>query len=215
MENVKGPQSSKSEDKDGSAGQEEFEASYKELRNFAFSYIYSLIKNAEDAEELTHDSLLKLYSYAEKVRNPRHLLGKIATNKVLDYYRKNRARKNLPGLIRLEDHRVIAESLTASGTDPNKKLDQDEQYQRLLIMYVLILNCERDERYVPIIIKGLGDEEAASLLSEDLETVRHDLNLARVNLRRKPRALIIELDVNKVPRVPDAVFNYVVEHYAR
>ena len=78
-----------------------FDEFSRRLERPVFSYLIRLVRNRTEAEDLTQESMLRLYKMAKKksIRNtggsPRSLVFRIAHNLAMDYYRKAKRQGDL------------------------------------------------------------------------------------------------------------------------
>lgn len=68
-----------------------FRRIFERFQPLLLSYLFRLIKSREDAEELTQEILLKIWTHREslaEVESPRHYIFAVARNRAIDYLRK-------------------------------------------------------------------------------------------------------------------------------
>jgi DNA-directed RNA polymerase specialized sigma24 family protein len=213
MEKTRHARPSKSEDENANSRMDDFEEKYNRSYRYVFNFIYRSIGNREDAEELTHDCLLKYHDYPEEVRNELGFLKTIASNKVKDYFRSKGAKKNKVTIVSLDqDDGLSLEELPGNAVDPvRKQKDEDERAERKRVFLRIceyVLNLTRDKELAPYILDDLGDEEVARRLSRDVVEVRNALSLARINLRRGLRNFLVEVAEAEVPLTLEGVEGY-------
>ncbi len=98
--------------KDGAS--DAFDAIYASYYKPVYNYTYRLTKDKTLAEDLTQDSLIKVFANLKDADESRTLLPwifRIAHNTCIDYYRKNRASFELMEDIACHDLRPIARSI--------------------------------------------------------------------------------------------------------
>lgn len=72
-------------------GEEHFNCLYKEYRNRIFGYVLTIIHSSYEAEEITQEIFIKLWSFREKIdqiENIDRYIFSMARNKTLNYIRK-------------------------------------------------------------------------------------------------------------------------------
>ena len=72
---------------------EKFLCAYEKFRNTVYSVIFSYVRNADDASELSQDTFIKLYTYEGGFDSDDHMkawLIRVAVNGCNDHFRKRR-----------------------------------------------------------------------------------------------------------------------------
>ena len=67
-----------------------------------FKYILKLIKDEQQAEDLMHDTFIKVYTYRKKIDYPKTFLYKIARNITIDYIRKRKPVRMFEGFFSMQ-----------------------------------------------------------------------------------------------------------------
>ncbi len=148
-----------------------------------YSYVYRLLGNVQDAEDLTQDSFLKAYRALLRGEKPLDLsawLYRIASNTCLDMLRRRR-------LIHWQPLENLLAVLTAGGRTSEEEVLRNEQQfeQRAKIERVLAQLRPRYRMYLILREReGFSYQEIASITGDSLNTVRVTLYRARERARR-------------------------------
>ncbi len=173
----------------------EFEKIYDTHIEQVFRFVYLKVGSKDDAEDITSRVFLQTWKSVTKespdkksapLENPRAFLYQVARNQVIDYYRKNRPKREeieeksaKPRRVPLEEATVVDKSLRAdekalleseieSIKDALGKLNED--YQNVIIWYYL------DELSIP---------EIADLLEKPEASVRVLIHRAVASLKKQ------------------------------
>lgn len=152
------------------SGEEQaFRQIFERLRPRLLSYLTRITKSREDAEELTQEVFLKLWSNREclaDVEEPQQYIFAIARNKAIDYLRKaaldSRVRQNLWDSIR--QHRASTEDQVSAN-------DSD----RLIKEAILKLSSQKQVVFKLSRIEGLTHDQIASQLKISKNTVKNHI----------------------------------------
>ena len=105
-----------------------FEILYKEYKNFVFNIVFSIIKNKDDAEEITQNIFMKIYKLpVEKLptKNEASWLYAVAKNETLNYIKSKKKDINIEELqVYVEDNNILDE-IDFKGLI--KELDTEEE----------------------------------------------------------------------------------------
>ncbi len=155
-----------------------------------YNYIFRMVHNALDAEDLTQETFLRAYLSIRSFQSRASLntwLFRIATNLCIDYSRKNKKTQAMTVSLSMESE---DDSEEAQRDIPDVAFDP----QRLLLNKELglLLNkalSELPEKLRTVVllydIEGLPYEEIASVVGCPLGTVKSRLFNARSSLREK------------------------------
>lgn len=161
-----------------------------------YNYLYRMMGNAADAEDLTQEVFVRLYTSLGSFRNQASLntwLFRIAGNLCIDYFRRSKK------------HRAVAYSLdepiggeARDGTDgaasareiadhtyePHRLMEQQEMSQQIQIA---LSGLPEKLRAVLLLhdIEGMPYEEIAQVVGCPLGTVKSRLFNARLQLRQR------------------------------
>ncbi len=90
--------------------EEAFDQLFAYLSRMVYSYIFYLVKRREDIEDLTQEVLLRVFTHIKEQRgNFLPWVYKIARNKTIDFYRRQRAKRE-EYLSRISEENLPAES---------------------------------------------------------------------------------------------------------
>ena len=103
-----------------------------------YAIAYSILNNVEQAEDVTQDSFVKIYSYIDDISDPvsyktKALVSKIVKNTAIDKYRENKR------ILSLDDNYETAGTQEKTDTDPAVIIDKylTELYKRNALDKVL------------------------------------------------------------------------------
>lgn len=151
---------------------------YSAYLPFVFAVIHSVLKNREDAEDVTTDFFIKLWSLAEKYRTGNGHKGWMATvarNMAIDYYRAHY--REIPSEDEFMD---VAVSQAGTETSHEEEIVSNQTVQEML------QKLNGGERQI-INLKILGDmtfKEIAQVLGIPMGTVTWRYQNAIKKLRR-------------------------------
>jgi RNA polymerase sigma-70 factor, ECF subfamily len=147
-----------------------------------YRYVLHIIRNPEEAEDLTQDTFLRAHRHLDSLRDPEAVRGwlyRIATHVSLDRLRQRKPQISIDG----EEgaHRVEeAASVSPSAQEATERKETSRCVQRCLDFL--------PDRYRAVILMheahGLTAVEIASLLGANLTTVKMRLHRARRMLQQ-------------------------------
>lgn len=147
---------------------DEWEKIYNEDSEYVYRYIYGMVYNSDDANEILQETFYRAIKHGKKgVKNMRAYLIRIARNIVYDNWRKRKKEE--------EEMRDVEKG----ETDTNLRLDIEKAIKGL--------SPEYREVFVLKEINGMNYEEIAVQLKIPIGTVKSRLNRARLELREKLR----------------------------
>ena len=163
---------------------EAFAKAYDLYVDQIYRFVYFKISNTEEAHDLTSQVFLKAWEYTQKkgeleVKTVKALLYRISRNCVIDYYRKNNKKIDLP--LETKDGEKIEVEDESQDILKNLeiKLDTEEIKKKLL---------ELKEEYREVIILHFIDElsvkEIADILNKDKGNVRVLIHRAIKSLKK-------------------------------
>ncbi|WP_102274044.1 RNA polymerase sigma factor [Cytobacillus massiliigabonensis] len=155
-----------------------FEQLYKEYSDKIFSYIYLLVNDKEDAEDLTQDTFIKVYRNLDKLYGKSNLfpwLFSISRNVTLDYFGK----KSLLTTFSLDKYQFESNQQTP--------LELIMKGERMNILYEAIHNLHLSYQKVLILrkIKELSIKETAEILNWNENRVKITTSRAIAALKRE------------------------------
>ena len=108
---------------------EKFEQLVLEYQNLVYTVCFNILKNPHDAENIAQESFLSAYlhmvEYSTEVENPKSWLCKIATNKSIDFKRKNFK------IIKNEESFELSEFEMSDGSSVEALIEQSERAEKL------------------------------------------------------------------------------------
>jgi|UniRef100_A0A7C4UG94 RNA polymerase sigma-70 factor (ECF subfamily) len=147
---------------------EEWEKIYNEESEYIYRFIYGMVYNQDDANEVLQETFYRAIKHGKKgVKNMRAYLIRIARNIIYDMWRKRKQ----------EEERMREREESASDVD--LRMDIEKAIKGLIPEY--------REVFVLKEINGLNYDEIAALLKIPIGTVKSRLNRARIELREKLR----------------------------
>ncbi len=138
---------------------------FREYNDYVFKYIYGMVQNRAEAEDLLQDTFIKVMKASNKdIRNWKSYLLTIARNTVYDHWRKRKSKLNLDFL-----------KLKTKERDIELKLDIEKGIKNLSpkLKEVLILREINKMEY----------REIADVLGIEKGTVKSRLSRAREELK--------------------------------
>lgn len=143
----------------------EIELIYRRYGDYIHGYIYGMVQNKSEAEDLLQDTFVKVMkSNTNEIENMKSWLITIARNTIYDHWRREKRIVNLKPFIRRKKR------------DIDLKLDIERGIERLSpkLKEVIILRE----------INQLNYGEIADILDVEIGTVKSRLNRARRQLRK-------------------------------
>lgn len=165
-----------------------FESLLKKYRKSVYYMLLKMVKNADDAEDLTQEAFAKAFNSIEKFDSKYAFstwLFRIATNNCIDFIRKKRVQTvSIDQPVEGDDGSNMRFDVKDENPDPNQKV-QKKQRQHYLNMAIDRL----PEKYRVLVelryFKELSYEEVAKELQIPLGTVKAQLFRARELLNQE------------------------------
>ena len=147
-----------------------------------YSYVYRLVRQKEDAQDLTQETFVKLYKHIDVVdtdKNFRAWVYKIATNTVYDWLRKKQKRQEM---FIIDDPNVQFESI-----DVQTPYQDMQNVERAKDVETALEKVRPVYRAVLLLFywQGFGYTEIAHVLSLPLNTVKTYLYRAKHALKQE------------------------------
>lgn len=147
-----------------------------------FSYVYRLVRQKEEAEDLTQETFIKLYQHIDSVdvdKNFRAWVYKIATNTVYDWLRKKQKRQEL---FIIDDPNIQFETI-----DTQTPYQDMQKVERAKDVETALEKVRPVYRAVLLLFywQGFGYTEIAHVLSLPLNTVKTYLYRAKHALKQE------------------------------
>ena len=137
---------------------------YRRYGGYIYGYIYGMVQNKAEAEDLLQDTFLKVMkSETDKIENMKAWFITVARNTVYDHWRREKRK------------RALMPFLKRKQRDIDLKLDIEREIGKLSpkLKEVIILRE----------INQLNYEEISKILGIEIGTVKSRLNRARKELR--------------------------------
>ncbi len=173
------------------------EKAYEDLltkyRNLVFSIMFKMVRNTQEAEDLTQEAFMKAFGSLETFNEEFAFstwLMKIASNNCIDFLRRRKLRTySIHEPIQYKDERIEID-IPDQEPSPERSLIQSERKRMIedainelpdRYRYVIILRHREDKSY----------EEISEILNLPLGTVKAQIFRAREILNRKLRSMSI------------------------
>lgn len=137
---------------------------YRQYGSYIYGYIYGMVQNKAEAEDLLQDTFLKVMkSESDKIENMKAWLITVARNTVYDHWRREKRKRTLMPFLKRKKRNI------------DLKLDIEREIEKLSpkLKEVIILRE----------INQLNYEEISEILGIEIGTVKSRLNRARKELR--------------------------------
>lgn len=157
---------------------------YSLYESAVYAIAYSILNNVEQAEDVTQDTFLKIYSYLDDIeevgsKRTKVFITKIVKNTAIDIYRKNQ---------KISTYSENIEDTMSEDTDPANIVER-----QLVTLYKLdaldSAMSDISDYLRKIIIMRYGYElkmtEIADILGKDSATIRKQMERARKYLAEK------------------------------
>lgn len=167
---------------------EQFESLVREHQRSIYNVAYRMTGNAEDAQDLTQDALIRAYKAFDSYKfgtSFNRWLYRIITNLYIDQIRKKKrapALEYLDERLEVHDGTVNKEIKDASYSPESLylKTELDEKLQRALNKIspefrMAVILCD---------VEGFSYEEIASIMNTSIGTVRSRIHRARHTLKK-------------------------------
>jgi RNA polymerase sigma-70 factor (ECF subfamily) len=137
----------------------DFTELYHETANSIFRYLYSRVRNAQDAEDLTSQTFLAAYENLSKLHDPDKFTSwvfTIARNKAYDFFRKSRRHPT-----------VEFDEELDQASDDARKLSRKDKDRLIDLEHLIIHLAPREQEYLRLrIVAELPFAEIASILKK-------------------------------------------------
>jgi RNA polymerase sigma-70 factor (ECF subfamily) len=155
---------------------------FEQLRLPVFRYLLRKTHNAGSAEDLTQETFLRLCRHLldnKPLENPKAWLFTVANNLAIDVARSDGNSVDLDE----RNWRLIEESRSATQSDPESILIQNERLDRLQLAVLNLTPLQRECLHLRA--DGLRYREIAELLAISVSTVADAVRRATVKLARE------------------------------
>ncbi len=169
-----------------------FETLLKKYRKSVYYMLLKMVKNADDAEDLTQEAFAKAFNSIEKFDSKFAFstwLFRIATNNCIDFIRKKRVQTvSIDAPVEGEDGSSMRYDVRDDDLDPNDAMLK-QQRKRYLTMAIERLPEKYRELVELRYFRELSYEEVANELQIPLGTVKAQLFRARELLNQELKNL--------------------------
>ncbi len=154
-----------------------FEKILSQYEGPIFNYIFGLVRQRQDAEDITQETFIKLYKNRKSIdpqRSIRGLIYKIATNNTYDWFRRKKIR---PELFIISDPESGFETIDEDSSYIKLETAKDIEtaLNKLRVVYRVVL--------LLFYWQGLSYEEIASTLSFPVNTIKTNIRRAKQELK--------------------------------
>ncbi len=138
------------------------------------SYVYSIVRNHQDADEITNKTFLKAFYKRETIKYPEQLIGwlyKTAKHAAIDHIRnKQQEVKQGPEFVSLDNE--DGESNTAAASMLAAQQAQQTEADQKLLKGLLRLLSEKELEVVQCLMDGLKPRQIAEVIGSTAEAVQ-------------------------------------------
>jgi RNA polymerase sigma factor (sigma-70 family) len=169
-----------------------YEALLNRYRNLVYSIMFKMVRNAQEAEDLTQEAFMKAFNSLETFNEEFAFstwLMKIASNNCIDFLRKRKLKTySIHEPIQYKDEKIEID-IPDQGPTPERSLLQVERKGMIeeainelpeRYRYVIILRHKEEKSY----------EEISDILNLPLGTVKAQIFRAREILNRKLKEIL-------------------------
>lgn len=164
-----------------------FEALFKKYESRIYNFIRQMVRNDNDAADLTQETFIRVYNSLPNLRTPEAFvswLHRVALNLSRDFAKRPKARTVSldQSLGENEDDYTLEIPDTSQG--PEKKLESEELLQQV---QKAISTLSPDHRAVVVMhhLEGMDLDEIAEAMGCSVGTIKSRLSRARDVLKRK------------------------------
>ncbi|MCP4145109.1 MAG: sigma-70 family RNA polymerase sigma factor [bacterium] len=161
-------------------------------KNRLYNFILKMVANPTEAEELTQETLIRAYIYADKYREIARFstwLFTIATNLVRNNIRKIKRRPYTVAIDPAPDEDKMPVDPVDNSADPSEDIQRQE-----LADLISEATCQIPEKYrIPFLLREIEQmsyEEIQEATGLKLGTVRSRINRARTRFRKAIKPLL-------------------------
>jgi len=172
------------------------ELAFRELveryQNKVFSIIYGILRNQNDAEDISQQVFAKIYVSIQNFDSRSTLLTwiyKITVNECYDYLRKKRVRKLVyESDITEEDTRLMENS----GASADRSVSVDTRLSQRELVSKLLMKISEEDRNLILLkeVEGHSVEELAQMTGMNENTIKVKLFRARQKLLKAAQRLM-------------------------
>ncbi len=163
-----------------------FEEFVNEFKDKVINICYSYTNNIADAEDISQEVFVEVYRSIDQFKMQSSLstwIYRIASNKSIDYLRKQKRIKRGSGMISYLDDFVRKDITSQSEGFADDALIQ-EQRKELLYNAISRLKDTQKKAYVLTQIEGMTQQQAADILNTSVKSVESLVTRARSKLKK-------------------------------
>lgn len=172
------------------------EAAFREIvekyQNKVYSIIYGILRNQNDAEDISQQVFTKVYFSIQNFDSRSSLLTwiyKITTNECYDYLRKKRVRKLVYESDVSEDDSRLMENSEANA-DRAQAIDQQLAQRELVVKLLEKVSPEERNLILMKEVEGLSVQELAGMTGMNENTIKVKLFRARQKLLKASQRIL-------------------------
>lgn len=171
---------------------DDFPRLFTEYRPKIYRFIYAMVQDRAEAEDLTQETLIKIYQNLPSLEDPSKIsswIYRIAINVCLDRFRQSSCHRHARTSSLEEIEGEIEEALlTPSGVEPDPTVEEViDQAAMGECVQGLLRGLPEDYRAVIVLhdLEGLKSHEVAEILDCSTDAVKIRLHRARSKLKEK------------------------------
>lgn len=148
-------------------------------KSMIINLCYRYLHNKEDAEEVAQDVFIELWHSASKFRGQSKIstwLYKVASNRSIDYIRKNKKREN--------DIEIDKAYRLSSFSNPHLTMEEKEKGQ-IIIKSIQALSANQQEAFVLAKFEDKSYTEIAEIMNKSVSSVESLIFRAGKKLKEK------------------------------
>ncbi len=167
-----------------------FEKILQKYKKPLVNFIYRIVGDITDAEDLAQEVFLKIYVNKDKYKPKANFstwLYKIAINVCIDHKRKYKNKFQIISLddpIKTEDGEIIKETIDLSQDPPDKKVEQEEINKKILSFLLSLPEKQRIALTLKV-YENKSYKEISEILGCSVSSVESLIFRARQMLKRK------------------------------
>ncbi len=153
--------------------QEAFREIVEKYQTYVFAIIFNIVRNHQDAENISQETFIQIYRslHQYNFKGFKTWIGRIATNKAIDYKRKYKQEEELQ----------VTYSEQIIDKNVNKQMIEDQIIKKEELEALNNLCCQLPEKYNEVIIKHfleaksykqIADEEGVSIRTVESRVYR-------------------------------------------
>ncbi len=159
----------------------------QEYQEKIFNTCISLVKNADDADDLTQEVFIEIFNSIHKFREDSLLstwIYRITVNKSLEHLRKLKRKKRIRILTLFNKEN---QEMNQEATDFNHPgvLAENEEQSRILFQAIEKLTESQKVAFTLHKLEGLSYDQIADIMQKSLSSVESLMHRAKTNLKKE------------------------------